>query len=60
MSARQVLHLSVEFLLSDLTALCAWQLGQDLDVNRALTVFTSIRPFREKARRHLELQPVRV
>jgi len=49
----EVLHLSVEFLLKDLTALCAWRLEADLDeerdVERALAIFASVHPLREQA-----------
>jgi len=47
--ALEVLHLSVEFLLDDLTRLCEWKLMQGLTPERALAVFGNIAAIRSKA-----------
>merc|ERR1712194_968556 len=45
----EVLHLSVEFLLDDLSRLCEWKLMQDLTVENTLATFGSIVAVRNKA-----------
>merc|ERR1711908_41730 len=44
----EVLHLSVEFLLDDLSRLCEWKMVQDLTTEGALSVFGSIASIRSK------------
>jgi len=46
--ALEVLHLSVEFLLEDLTRLCEWRLMQNLSVERAVDTFGAIVAVRSK------------
>jgi len=45
----EVLHLSVEFLLDDLSRVCEWKLMQDLSVENTLATFGSIVAVRNKA-----------
>ena len=47
--ALEVLHLSVEFLLEDLTRLCEWKLMQTLTLENALVTFGSVVAVRNKA-----------
>jgi len=44
----EVLHLSVEFLLEDLTKLCEWKLMQSLTLDNALITFGSVVSVRSK------------